>query len=624
MGKGSLALIAVLLVLGCGGSSGPGKTSTPSVIVSGVAATGAPVSGKVYAKDGADREVKVNTLADGSFSIEVGALTLPVILKAEWTGSGGVNQLYAFATRAGTVHVTPLSDLALRVAAGGADLANTYATPTNAALTALASQWPGALIQVASSLAPLLASYGVSTDPFSGAFTANHQGLDKLLDDISVTYSGGSVFIRTQGSGALIFFGSLSNLTMGVSSLAWTAADAALAQDPFIAVSPQGRGLVVWAETGVAHTNIRAKWLDGSSPPVTLSNGLGEASVPRLSFDGLGNAVAIWAQDDTTVNQVWVARYVVGQGWGAPRQISTLTAAGAGYPGVACDGLGNALAVWYQGSGVTNHFDVWASAFSVAGGTWGAPVLVSDGINNAYRSCVAMNGSGNALAVWSQDQGNGSVSNGPKDVWGRTFTLSGGWGTTHLLNAVSGATKDVYGQAVVAMDAGGNGTALWVQQSAAGPYIIWANRFASSGGWGNALEIASGATGDCYGPDVVMDGSGQAHAVWQQQTGVSAFTAANVASPGGTWSTSRQLSDDSGDCYDPHVAVDGNGQASAVWYQMEPTVHTVRMARQISGTWSAATLVDTLGFGNGFTYPVPRIGASSQGPCQMVWGVDSY
>lgn len=616
------AAIFLAGLLGCGGGSSPEAASAPSVPLSGVAATGAPIAGKVYALDAQGRSLSVDTALDGSFALNVGTLSLPVLLKAEWAGGAGTQRLYSFATRAGRVNVTPLTDLAVRLALLGTDPGAHYASPSPVAFAALAAALPTAITQLRTALRPLLAAHGADADPFTITFVADHTGVDRFLDSVAITTSGLTLSVTDVVTGTLLYSASLTKFAAGTSALAWTQAHALVANDPEVALDPTGRALVAWVQQGASHWDILARWLDGTSAAVRINDGAGEGSQPRLAFDGVGNAWATWAQYGAGANEIWVNRCSVGGAWGTPQKVSA-SGFDAYYPDVKCDGAGNVIVAWYEATATTNHFDVRANRFT-AGGAWGAPVRLSDGTHSAYRCRLALNAAGEGLVLWSQDVDE-TLSNGPKDILARRFTGAGGWASEVQLNSVPGATQEIYGQVAAALDSAGNATALWVQAQAGGAYVIWANRFTPAGGWGTAGIITSAAISNCYGPDVAVDAAGRARAVWSQQTGLGAFAASNSASASGVWGTSVEISDGTGDCYDIRVAVDAAGNAAANWYQMDPDgADSVRMNRFTQGgTWGNAVLVDRLA-SPGFLYPVPRVALSDLGTCYVVWGMDSY
>ena len=90
--------------------------------VSGVAATGSAIQGRVYLKDSSGTVEQVaDTDANGAFSFNVEGLKAPFLLKAVWESDTGSHELYSFSEGAGRANVNPLSNAAVVAAAGVTD-----------------------------------------------------------------------------------------------------------------------------------------------------------------------------------------------------------------------------------------------------------------------------------------------------------------------------------------------------------------------------------------------------------------------------------------------------------------------------------------------------------------------
>jgi len=63
------------------------------------------------------------------------------------------------------------------------------------------------------------------------------------------------------------------------------------------------------------------------------------------------------------------------------------------------------------------------------------------------------------------------------------------------------------------MDGSGNTTVVWTQAGS-----IWTNRYTAGVGWGAAISISIGGT-SVTEPQIVVDSNGDAVAVWQQLDG---------------------------------------------------------------------------------------------------------
>src|SRR3990172_964838 len=129
----------------------------------------------------------------------------------------------------------------------------------------------------------------------------------------------------------------------------------------------------------------------------------GDAGPPDVAVDAAGNAIAVWAQWDGTVNSVWANRYVAGVGWGVATLLESRPE-DAWWPLVAVDPAGNGLALWLQWDGLA--LSVWANRYVVGFGWDGASVIETH-TENAFRDLsIAVDAAGNAFAMWPEEGAN--------------------------------------------------------------------------------------------------------------------------------------------------------------------------------------------------------------------------
>jgi hypothetical protein len=200
----------------------------------------------------------------------------------------------------------------------------------------------------------------------------------------------------------------------------------------------------------------------------------------------------VWDQNDGAQLDVIANTYTTGIGWSTSP--ATL-ADGATFAQVAMDGQGNAMAVWIISGGSP---EIRARRWS--GGTWGmfdALGISSSAVTALPR--VVMNAAGTAVVVWR----NGT------DVVARRYQ-GGVWTPSVTLNAASGTAQNVE----VAMDDAGNTVAVW-EQDVAGRISIWMNVF-SNGAWSTAAMVESDDTVDARTPHVAMSPTGDAVIVWER------------------------------------------------------------------------------------------------------------
>jgi hypothetical protein len=606
-------MVTFLVMSGCSSGGGSGSSSAPTV--SGVAASGSAISGTIYLRDANGNERSAST-SDGTYSFDVTGLTPPFILKAVWSEEGVPMELYSMAVASGTANISPLTQAIVSAAAGG-NIEDAFDSPTPSALGAIAGNLPSATSDFRQALGPLILKYVSSADidPITDAFSPNHQGLDKLLDDTLFTITSDVTSVTSSVSGTLLYEGSTSHLAQGVSSILWDEADGQVAEDPAVAVDSLGNGLVVWSQYDGARYNIQSKWLSGSRTASRVSDGIASGGAPKVVFTPEGVAHAVWYQGTAgSYSTVWHARYVPGTGWTGLTQVSANTAGYAYYPGLAVDGSGNAVAVWYEDGGGVNHFVVYASRFSAQSGTWSAPEMISEDQHSAFLPKVAMNAAGKAAAVWTQDAGEGSDD----------FEVDGAildgttWSAPVKINSISGDDQHIYGQVAVAIDANGDALALWVQGN------IMAARMVN-GSWSASTAITTCPADNNYGPEVAFVSPGRAVGVWQQQDGITSYVEANSFDSTGGWGLAARVSQGSDGVFYPRLAVDSFGNATVVWLQLTSPDASLMVARYTSGAgWSAPHLLESLSTGLlGLFTPVAAVGTNEAGQSFAVWGLDA-
>ena len=157
-----------------------------------------------------------------------------------------------------------------------------------------------------------------------------------------------------------------------------------------------------------------------------------------------------------------------------------------------------------------------ASVASVAGldddvdaGWRMAELIETDNTGHAYNSQVAVDGSGNGVAVWQQWDGTHD------NIWSNRYVVGAGWGTATLVEL------DASGPAQcpqVAVDDSGNAIAVWHQWDGT-LNSIYSNRYVVGTGWGTPTLIETGDSGHAQFPQVAIHGSGDAMVVWNQHDG---------------------------------------------------------------------------------------------------------
>ncbi len=291
-------------------------------------------------------------------------------------------------------------------------------------------------------------------------------------------------------------------------------------------------------------------------------------------------------------------------GWGIPVLIENYHEGGGNSPEIAVDGDGNAFAVWNHWYGSGNS--VMANRY-VAGYGWLNAEIIDLGWGNTGAPKVATDGAGNAFAVWWQLEG------ARQSIWASRYVLGEGWEVPELIE-----TDDAFNafDPVIAADQDGNAIAVWIQGDGTGQ-SVFANRYTEGVGWGTHVVIESEASGDANMPDLAGDGSGTYTAVWAHNDGVRNNVWANRYTVEFGWVTAQLVeTDDSGAVMGPSVAMDASGNAMAAWHQWDGAVYNAWANRYVVGTgWGTPVLVEE----DGGNAEWPVIETDRAGNAIVVW-----
>lgn len=192
---------AILTLSACGGgsSSSGGDTTTPSVLqVSGVAATGAALSGATVNAKCATGTQTGTTLTDGSYTLSITDGALPCVLEA----SDGTTTLHSLASGSGdsaTANITPVTELVV-AQLSGQDPATFFANATAGSTALPTTITSEAVTTAAQAVVQTLASAGLDTsaltDPITSPLAAGTgSGYDGVLDALAtqLTAAGSSL-----------------------------------------------------------------------------------------------------------------------------------------------------------------------------------------------------------------------------------------------------------------------------------------------------------------------------------------------------------------------------------------------------------------------------------------------
>jgi hypothetical protein len=155
-------------------------------------------------------------------------------------------------------------------------------------------------------------------------------------------------------------------------------------------------------------------------------------------------------------------------------------------------------------------------------------------------------------------------------------------------------------RAEVAVNPEGRGVVVW-QQSEEGRDSIWANRMGVDGRWDGARRVEPNDQVDQIKPHVAIDEEGNAIAVWEEIDGESSSIWSKRQDPSGKWVQEQAVYNREGDAFEPRVASAPGGNAIAVWQQRTrdgPLATWAARYLASSGTWNDVRPIGPAAAGN--------------------------
>jgi hypothetical protein len=186
----------------------------------------------------------------------------------------------------------------------------------------------------------------------------------------------------------------------------------------------------------------------------------------------------------------------------------------------------------------------------------------------------------------------------------------------HLPVLIQSDTTTEASEPQIAFDPNGNALAVWMQSDGSG-HSIWSNRYTADTGWGVSQLIETG-NGDAEGPHIAVDRNGNAFAVWSQLDGTNFKIWSNRYTAGSGWGTPQLIENDATELADsPRIAMDANGDALVIWLQDGGPRLDVWANRYTAGSgWGTPQLIETDSAGNAFNH---QLASDANGNGLAVW-----
>jgi hypothetical protein len=178
-----------------------------------------------------------------------------------------------------------------------------------------------------------------------------------------------------------------------------------------------------------------------------------DAFEPEVAVAPDGTVISVWTRSDGTNFRIQASNRTPSGNWSSPATISDAGFSASG-PSVAVDPSGNAVAVWTQSDG--SNLRIFA-AYRPSGGSFLTPVGVSTAGQDASAPDVSMDNSGNALVAWQR-------TDGTKLRVQAAIRAPGSGGAFGAISTLSASGQDAFEPQVAAgpsVDA--NGVVVWTR-----------------------------------------------------------------------------------------------------------------------------------------------------------------
>ncbi len=357
--------------------------------------------------------------------------------------------------------------------------------------------------------------------------------------------------------------------------------------------------LVLVGSLGAAAPRAAPSWL----VPFDISTSGTDALVPVVAMDPRGNLMAVWAQ---AVNSHWTvlaAKRNAGRPWSRPRAISSATNDAAS-PQLVIDGQGNAVAVWQWFN--SENAVVQAATFDGKKSRWSSPINLSPPGRDSVAPRLAINDHGAAVALWTSLTLDGwtiqATSRPAGGIWEKAADLVGPMAGT--------ASPDI------AIDPSGNAVAAWASTTGTAWNVEAAYR-PSGAAWSSTVDLSEPDRTGPIAPQVEIDPNGDAEVVWSQAGGQgSAIELSTRSATRGTWTVPRIISPSSAVAVAPLIVTDRRGDAAVVWTTSSKLgLSMTAVFRRAGAGWGKAVTLS-----GGSSGPLaPSIALDGNGNAVAVW-----
>ena len=334
-----------------------------------------------------------------------------------------------------------------------------------------------------------------------------------------------------------------------------------------ITVAGDGSGFVLFSATGGPQV-VRYDPASGFGSSVSIATNFTEFSADtcHIVADQNGNAIAVWNQALATQYDwsVFANRYVAGTGWGQPATLDSKNGP-AERTRLSGNAQGSAVAVWEQDD--AGHFSIWTNRFDPASG-WGTARTIENSAQECMSPEIAMHQAGNAVVAWKEMTISGVSGMAINQLWWNRLLAAPA--PPHWSPAQSIQTTMAVGFHAVAIS-DNYPVVVWTQRrsDASREYIsLWGSMLSSSAAERIATQIEDSGGPTNSVPSFILDNGRRGVIAWITNSYEDPMVVSTFMSIERGWEGQQsveQLSASEREASPPQLAVDGQGNVTAIW-----------------------------------------------------------
>jgi len=244
-----------------------------------------------------------------------------------------------------------------------------------------------------------------------------------------------------------------------------------------------------------------------------------------------------------------------------------------------------------------------------ASAEWLPPINISEASEHTGAPHVVLDSEGNATAVWDHWSGVDTVVESAYRPAGEAWEAPVDLSEPELEGEVVPGAHDA-SDPRIAVDRNGNVTVIWERYAGASLMLLQAVERPAGGSWTAPVDIAEFSQGAAPEPWIAVDWEGNATAVWKQGEVITS----SFHPFAGSWGEPTQLSGEKS--FTPQATMDARGDTTVVWMHNDGSHYVVESAyRPEGGAWEAPTLVSEPGEEGGN----PQVALDAKGDSLVVW-----